>query len=85
MDPLLAQQRVLPRLERPHAVIAQPVGTAPHQHVAVRQREAVGRVLALQAPPHRNTAGRPSETDTMGAVRSRSSRSWCSDIRAAGR
>ena len=33
MEPLLAQQRVLAGLERPHAMIAQSVGTAPHQDV----------------------------------------------------
>ena len=44
---LLAQQRVLAGLERQHAMITQPVGTAPHQHVAMRQREATGRVLTF--------------------------------------
>ena len=74
MEPLLAQQRVLAGLERPHAMIAQSVGTAPHPHLAVGQREAAGRVLPLQ-PPHRNSAGRPRETETIGTVKSRSSRS----------
>ena len=46
MEPLLAQQRVLAGLERPHAMIAQSVGTAPPP-LAVGQREAAGRVLPL--------------------------------------
>ncbi|CFP65232.1 Uncharacterised protein [Bordetella pertussis] len=29
-------------------------------------------------------AGRPSDTDTMGAPKSRSFLSWCSDMRAPG-
>ncbi len=47
MEPLLAQQRVLAGLERPHAMIAQSVGTAPPPPLAVGQREAAGRVLPL--------------------------------------
>ncbi|CFN77815.1 Uncharacterised protein [Bordetella pertussis] len=37
-----------------------------------------------RAPPNRNMAGRPSDTDTMGAPKSRSFLSWCSDMRAPG-
>jgi hypothetical protein len=42
-----------------------------------------GRSLRV-LPPNRNTAGRPSDTETMGASSERSSRSWCSDSRAPG-
>ena len=35
-------------------------------------------------PPNRKIAGRPSDTETIGAAKSCSSLSWCSDIRAPG-
>ena len=36
------------------------------------------------SPPNKNTAGAPSDTDTIGASKSLSSLSWCSESRAPG-
>ncbi|MNV98428.1 hypothetical protein D3C71_1936820 [compost metagenome] len=37
------------RLQRQHAVVAQPRRAAPHHHVAVRQRNALGPIATLHA------------------------------------
>jgi len=56
-------------LEWVHAVIAQTGGPAPNEDVAVAYRNLV--VLSERSsPPKRKTAGRPSETDTMGSSKS---------------
>jgi hypothetical protein len=37
IQPLIAQQFMIPGLQRPHAMITQPIRTAPHQHIAMLQ------------------------------------------------
>src|SRR5438552_2489170 len=71
VDALLAEQIMMCRLERLHAVIAQAIGAAPDHDVAVLERYAAGPVGPFQ-PAEKKTAGTPSETETIGALKSRS-------------
>ena len=66
VDALAAEQRVLAIGERRHAVKGEPRRAAPDHDVAMHQTVTHRPVCTLQ-PPHRKVAGRPSDTDTIGA------------------
>ena len=69
--------------QRVDAVEVQAGGTAPDDDVAMLERIRRG-LSARAAPPQRNVAGTPSDTETIGAPKSCSSRSWWSVRRAPG-
>ena len=72
VDALPAQQRMLAVRQRCDAVKGQPRRAAPHRDIAVLQPEAPRLVAALH-PPNRKIAGKPSDTETIGAPKSFSS------------
>ena len=74
VDALAAQQGVLAVGERRDAVKDQPRRAAPDRDIAMLQPEAL-RLVAALSPPNRKIAGRPSDTETIGAPKSLSSRS----------
>ncbi len=80
VDALRPQQGVMSILQRRHAVIAQARGAAPDYDVAVGEGDAQAFVFPPQAAEQEG-GGTPSETETMGWVKSRSSLSWCRDKR----
>ena len=66
---MAAQQGVLALRERRDAMKGKPRRPAPHHDVAMLEPEAL--VLSLRfRPPNRKIAGRPSDTETIGAPKS---------------
>ena len=79
IDPAGSGQRVLAPGERGDAVIDETRRAAPHHDVASSPAAAARAGPCGCSPPHKNTAGSPSDTETTGADKSRSSSSRCND------
>jgi hypothetical protein len=66
IDAIRAGQRMLPVLEGRDAAIDEACGTAPHHDVTAFETQAAHWIGAAFSA-HKNTAGKSSETDTIGA------------------
>ena len=83
IDAAIAGQRIFPFGKRRHAVINEAIGPPQTTTSPLSSPMRRGRSLRL-LPPNRKIAGNPRETETIGAVRSRSFSSRCSDSRVPG-